>query len=59
MCLSHTNSNIHMNSDMRMFPLTRVTCTMWETEPHNEIAQAQSAHDNFWDFLSSLPSAHI
>lgn len=29
-------------------------------EPHNEIPQAQSAHDTFWDFVSLTPeSAHM
>ena len=29
-------------------------------EPHNEIPQAQTAHDNFWDFISFTPeSAHM
>ena len=29
-------------------------------EPHNEIPQAQSAHDSFWDFVSLTPeSAHM
>ena len=29
-------------------------------EPHNEIPQAQSAHDTFWDFASLTPeSAHM
>jgi catalase len=29
-------------------------------EPHNEIPQAQSAHDTFWDFISLTPeSAHM
>jgi catalase len=29
-------------------------------EPHNEIPQAASAHDTFWDFISNLPeSAHM
>jgi catalase len=29
-------------------------------EPHNEIPQAASAHDTFWDFISLLPeSAHM
>lgn len=29
-------------------------------EPHNEIPQAQSAHDTFWDFISlSTESAHM
>ncbi|MBA1274771.1 catalase HPII [Stutzerimonas azotifigens] len=29
-------------------------------EPHNEIPQAQSAHDSFWDFVSLVPeSAHM
>ncbi|WP_407294126.1 catalase HPII [Stutzerimonas zhaodongensis] len=29
-------------------------------EPHNEIPQGQSAHDNFWDFVSLTPeSAHM
>ncbi|KAG8939232.1 hypothetical protein FRC04_006809 [Tulasnella sp. 424] len=26
-------------------------------EPHNEIPQAQSAHDNFWDFISRTPES--
>ncbi len=26
-------------------------------EPHNEIPQAASAHDNFWDFISLTPEA--
>lgn len=26
-------------------------------EPHNEIPQAQSAHDNFWDFISLTPES--
>ena len=26
-------------------------------EPHNEIPQAQSAHDTFWDFVSLQPEA--
>ncbi len=26
-------------------------------EPHNEIPQAQSAHDTFWDFMSLTPEA--
>lgn len=29
-------------------------------EPHNEIPQAQSAHDTFWDFVSLMPeSTHM
>src|SRR6476619_861632 len=29
-------------------------------EPHNEIPQAASAHDTFWDFISLMPeSAHM
>ena len=29
-------------------------------EPHNEIPQAASAHDTFWDFISNTPeSAHM
>jgi len=29
-------------------------------EPHNELPQAQTAHDNFWDFISlSTESAHM
>lgn len=29
-------------------------------EPHNEIPQAQSAHDTFWDFIANNPeSAHM
>jgi len=29
-------------------------------EPHNEIPQAQTAHDNFWDFISLTPeSTHM
>ncbi len=29
-------------------------------EPHNEIPQAASAHDSFWDFISLMPeSAHM
>lgn len=29
-------------------------------EPHNEIPQAASAHDTFWDFISNVPeSAHM
>ena len=29
-------------------------------EPHNEIPQAQTAHDNFWDFISLMPeSTHM
>lgn len=29
-------------------------------EPHNEIPQASSAHDTFWDFISLMPeSAHV
>ncbi len=29
-------------------------------EPHNEIPQAGSAHDTFWDFISNVPeSAHM
>eukprot|EP00743_Colponemidia_sp_Colp-15_P012175 GILK01013767.1.p1 GENE.GILK01013767.1~~GILK01013767.1.p1 ORF type:complete len:683 (+),score=111.10 GILK01013767.1:206-2050(+) len=29
-------------------------------EPHNELPQAQTAHDNFWDFISYTPeSAHM
>jgi len=29
-------------------------------EPHNEIPQASSAHDTFWDFISLMPeSAHM
>ncbi|AZA85854.1 catalase [Chryseobacterium shandongense] len=29
-------------------------------EPHNEIPQAQSAHDTFWDFISLMPeSTHM
>eukprot|EP00698_Gefionella_okellyi_P008477 TRINITY_DN2100_c0_g1_i1.p1 TRINITY_DN2100_c0_g1~~TRINITY_DN2100_c0_g1_i1.p1 ORF type:complete len:748 (+),score=193.00 TRINITY_DN2100_c0_g1_i1:1022-3265(+) len=29
-------------------------------EPHNEIPQASTAHDNFWDFISLMPeSAHM
>ena len=29
-------------------------------EPHNEIPQAASAHDTFWDFISNMPeSAHM
>jgi len=29
-------------------------------EPHNEIPQAASAHDNFWDFISLMPeSTHM
>src|SRR6188768_1806694 len=29
-------------------------------EPHNEIPQAASAHDTFWDFISCMPeSAHM
>ncbi|TPX65224.1 catalase [Spizellomyces sp. 'palustris'] len=29
-------------------------------EPHNEIPQGQTAHDNFWDFVSLLPeSTHM
>ncbi|TPX60216.1 catalase [Powellomyces hirtus] len=29
-------------------------------EPHNEIPQGQSAHDNFWDFVSLIPeSTHM
>ncbi len=29
-------------------------------EPHNEIPQAASAHDTFWDFISMMPeSAHM
>ena len=29
-------------------------------EPHNEIPQAQSAHDTFWDFISVMPeSTHM
>jgi catalase len=29
-------------------------------EPHNEMPQAQTAHDNFWDFISLTPeSAHM
>ena len=27
-------------------------------EPHNEIPQAQSAHDTFWDFVSTLNRSH-
>ncbi len=31
-----------------------------KAEPHNEIPQAQSAHDTFWDFASLTPeSAHM
>lgn len=26
-------------------------------EPHNEIPQAQSAHDTFWDFISLMPES--
>lgn len=26
-------------------------------EPHNEIPQASSAHDNFWDFISLMPES--
>lgn len=26
-------------------------------EPHNEIPQAQTAHDNFWDIISLLPES--
>src|SRR3546814_7937431 len=26
-------------------------------EPHNEIPQAQSAHDSFWDFVSLTPES--
>ncbi|KAK9760308.1 hypothetical protein K7432_015817 [Basidiobolus ranarum] len=26
-------------------------------EPHNELPQAQTAHDNFWDFISLTPEA--
>ena len=26
-------------------------------EPHNEIPQASSAHDNFWDFISLVPES--
>lgn len=26
-------------------------------EPHNEIPQAASAHDNFWDFISLMPES--
>ena len=29
-------------------------------EPHNEIPQGQTAHDNFWDFISLMPeSTHM
>ena len=29
-------------------------------EPHNEIPQAASAHDTFWDFISLMPeSSHM
>jgi catalase len=27
-------------------------------EPHNEIPQAASAHDTFWDFISLTPESH-
>ena len=27
-------------------------------EPHNEIPQAASAHDTFWDFISLMPESH-
>ena len=27
-------------------------------EPHNEMPQAQSAHDTFWDFISLIPGVH-
>ncbi|MEO7310071.1 MAG: catalase [Chitinophagaceae bacterium] len=31
-----------------------------KAEPHNEIPQAASAHDTFWDFISLMPeSAHM
>ena len=26
-------------------------------EPHNEIPQAASAHDTFWDFISLMPES--
>ena len=28
-----------------------------KAEPHNEIPQAQTAHDNFWDFMSLMPES--
>lgn len=28
-----------------------------KTEPHNEIPQAATAHDTFWDFISLTPEA--
>jgi catalase len=37
--------------------LSFLTLFMRLPEPHNEMPQASTAHDNFWDFISLMPES--
>ena len=44
-------------SEIRIFIRTKGFVNLFQPEPHNEIPQASSAHDNLYDFVSQQTEA--